>query len=75
MRGVTPAIDPGKIQRILEELKRLRLTDETIYPRNAAVNLINSMVNMSFSCDGTHYIDQQTFFTKHDTFERADKLQ
>jgi hypothetical protein len=73
--GRTPAIDLGKIDRILKEFKRLRLTDETIDLRNAAVNLINGMINMSFSCDGTHYIDQQTFFAKLDRFETPDKVQ
>ncbi len=48
------------------------LTDETIYLRNAAVNLINGMINMSFSCDGTHYIDHKTFFAKLDNFETLD---
>ena len=52
------------IDRVLGEFRRLRLTDETIYLRNAAVNLINGMINMSFSCDGTHYIDHKTFFAK-----------
>lgn len=57
------------IKRIFREFKRLRLTDETIYLRNAAVNLINGMINMSFSCDGTHYIDHETFIAKLDRFE------
>lgn len=64
-------IAADNIQRLLNEFKRLRLTDETIYLRNAAVNLINGMINMSFSCDGTHYIDHQTFFAKLDSFETA----
>lgn len=62
-------LQPADIERIFREFKRLRLTDETIYLRNAAVNLINGMINMSFSCDGTHYIDHQTFFAKLDQFE------
>jgi len=67
--GRTPLIGPPELRRLLNEFKRLRLTDETIYLRNAAVNLINGMINMSFSCDGTHYIDHRTFFAKLDTFE------
>ena len=54
---------------ILNEFRRLRLSDDTIYLRNAAVNLINGMINMSFSCDGTHYIDHKTFFDKLKNFE------
>jgi uncharacterized membrane protein len=56
-------------QPILTEFKRLHLTDETIYLRNAAINLINGMINMSLSCDGTHYIDHRTFFAKFEKFE------
>ena len=62
------AIECWTIDRLLGEFRRLRLTDETIYLRNAAVNLINGMINMSFSCDGTHYIDHKTFFAKLDDF-------
>lgn len=62
-------ITDSEIHRILREFKRLRLTDETLYLRNAAFNLINGMINMSFSCDGTHYIDHETFFEKLDRFE------
>jgi hypothetical protein len=67
--GRSSVIDARNIARLLREFKRLRLTDETIYLRNAAVNLINGMINMSFSCDGTHYIDHRTFFAKLDKFE------
>jgi len=30
--------------------------------------MINGMINMGFSCDGTRYIDHQTFFAKLQTF-------
>ena len=58
-----------ELSLIFKEFRRLRLSDETIYLRNAAVNLINGMINMSFSCDGTHYIDHKTFFSKLRDFE------
>ena len=67
--GRRPVLNANDIQRLVGEFKRLRLTDQTIYLRNAAVNVINGMINMSFSCDGTHYIDQHTFFAKLDRFE------
>ena len=70
--GRVPVIDGAGIDRILGEFRRLRLTDETIYLRNAAMNLINGMINMSFSCDGTHYIDHKTFFEKLENFETSD---
>ena len=71
--GRTPVIDTQDVGRILQEFRRLRLTDETVYLRNGAINLINAMINMSFSCDGTHYIDHRTFFAKLDTFETPDR--
>ena len=67
--GRVSLLNAGEIEPALGEFKRLRLTDETIYLRNAAVNLINGMINMSFSCDGTHYIDHKTFFSKLENFE------
>ena len=67
--GREPKIAVGDINRILGEFRRLRLTDQTIYLRNGSINMINGMINMSFSCDGTHYIDHHTFFDKLDRFE------
>jgi hypothetical protein len=67
--GRIPLLAQGDIKRVLAEFKRLRLTDQTIYLRNAAINLINGMINMSFSCDGTHYIDYKTFLAKLEKFE------
>jgi hypothetical protein len=69
LAGRTPLLGGPELARILTEFKRLRLSDETVYLRNAAVNLINGMVNMSFSCDGTHYIHHKTFIEKLDKFE------
>ena len=70
--GRSPLLSARDVRRVLQEFKRLRLTDETIYLRNGAINLINGMINMSFSCDGTHYIDHHTFFAKLDTFETTE---
>jgi hypothetical protein len=67
--GRRPLIGQAEIDLILDEFRRLRLTDETVYLRNGAINLINGMINMSFSCDGTHYIDHRTFFERLESFE------
>lgn len=69
--GRTSLVGAEEIAKLLAEFKRLRLTDETVYLRNGAVNLINGMINMTFSCDGTHYIDHKTFLTELDKFETA----
>ena len=67
--GRRSLLDSGAMTRLLSEFKRLRLTDETVYLRNAAINVINGMINMTFSCDGTHYIDHETFIAELDKFE------
>ncbi|MFZ1775366.1 MAG: hypothetical protein WAT78_15615 [Rhizobiaceae bacterium] len=67
--GRTAVIDKPQVERLLGEFKRLRLTDETVYLRNAAINMINGMINMSFSCDGTQYLDQRSFFAALDKFD------
>jgi hypothetical protein len=69
--GRKAVIAGNEIRRIFKEFRRLRLTDETIYLRNGSVNLISGMINMGFSCDGTHYIDHETFFSKLDKFETS----
>ena len=52
----------------MSEFQRLRLTDGTVYLRNASVNLVNGMIGMTFSCDGAHYIDHKTFFQRLEPF-------
>jgi len=71
--GCKSVLESQHIKRIFKEFRRLRLTDQTIYLRNGAVNLIDGMINMGFSCDGAHYIDHQTFFAKLDTFETTNQ--
>ena len=53
---------------ILNEFKRLRSTDQTIYMRNGSINRVNGLIGMNFSCDDAHYIDHKTFFEKLETF-------
>jgi hypothetical protein len=67
-----PLIVSEDVGLILNEFKRLRLTDENIYMRNGSINRINGMVGMTFSCDGAHYIDHKTFFNQLDTFGTCD---
>lgn len=57
-----PAIPPEGVAPILAQFKRLRMTDKTIYLRNASINRINGLIGMTFSCDGSHYIPYQEFF-------------
>ena len=63
-----PLIEAEDISIILKEFRRLRTTDQTIYLRNGSINRINGMIGMTFSCDGSHYIDHKTFFEKLESF-------
>lgn len=56
-------IDPA-----LAELRRLRLTGSNMYLRSASTNPINGVIAMTFSCDGSHYIDYDTSFAKLECF-------
>jgi len=62
--GRQPRVEPNSLSQILEEFKRLRLSDEQIYLRSASINRINGMIGMNFSCDGSHYIDHHEFFER-----------
>lgn len=61
-------IPQGDIERILETMKSLRLTDEQIYLRTASINLFNGMVSLTFSCDGSHYMPYMEFLLKDTSF-------
>lgn len=61
-------IPQADIRRILEIMRSLRLADETIYLRMASINIINGMVSLTFSCDGTHYMQYLEFLLKDKSF-------
>lgn len=58
-RPVIPAVD---VANILAVFKRLRFQDKSLYLRNASINRINGLIGMSFSCDGSHYIEYGEFY-------------
>jgi hypothetical protein len=67
--GAFPPTDPWigasvpdtALRPILSEFKRLRFRDEHVYLRNGSINVINGLIGLSFSCDGTHYMPHQDF--------------
>lgn len=63
--AVIPQTDIGKI---LHTMQALRLADETIYLRTASINLFNGMVSLTFSCDGSHYMNYLEFLLKDTSF-------
>ena len=60
-RNTVPA---SAIGPIFQQLKALRFADETIYLRNASLNLVKGVVSLNFSCDGTHYLDYRDFLER-----------
>jgi hypothetical protein len=62
--GRHPRIELHSMSLILDEFKRLRMSDEQVYLRSASINRLNGMIGMNFSCDGSHYIDCDEFFDR-----------
>ncbi len=56
------------IAKVIELFKALRKADEIIYLRSASFNLINGMVGLTFSCDGSHYLHYSEFIKKGSDF-------
>lgn len=49
-------VAPQHIRPVLEMFRILRFSDEQIYLRAGSLNLINGLVGLNFSCDGSHYL-------------------
>ena len=49
------------LEPVFLQFMALRFADENIYLRSGSVNIINGMVGLTFSCDGSHYIPAQEF--------------
>jgi len=62
------AIDAFMITKVLGVFKALRETDETIYLRAASLNIMNGLVGLNFSCDGSHYMPVNEFLDKNIDF-------
>jgi hypothetical protein len=63
---VEASIPPERIRPVLRRLKELRQTDENVYLRAGSLNVINGLVGLNFSCDGSHYLSVEEFLS-HDT--------
>lgn len=62
------AIPQQDIARILDTLHGMRMADENFYLRIASINIVNGMVSLTFSCDGTHYMSHDEFLSKNIQF-------
>ena len=63
-----PRVAVDDLAPVLAEFRRLRLTDRQVYLRNASINRVNGLIGMTFSCDGSHYIDFRDFLNRLDCF-------
>ena len=54
--------------QVFQQLKALRFADETIYLRSGSINIMNGMVGLTFSCDGSHYMPVEEFLDKDLSF-------
>jgi len=61
-------VAPIQIRQAFENMKALRFADETIYLRSSSINIMNGMVGLTFSCDGSHYMPVQEFIDKNTDF-------
>ena len=52
------------VHNVLKAFKFLREEDETIYLRAASLNIMNGLVGLNFSCDGSHYMSANEFLDK-----------
>lgn len=57
-----------KIMPIFEVFRDLRFADDNIYLRAGSINVINGMVSLNFSCDGSHYMRFDEFLKKNVDF-------
>lgn len=61
-------IPADNIRPVLDGLRQLRYMDETLYLRSGSLNIFNGIINLTFSCDGSHYIPFDEFLNKEHAF-------
>lgn len=64
-------VPADQIGPVLQGLRELRYTDETIYLRSGSLNIFNGMVSLTFSCDGSHYMPYAEFLDRDMPFWQA----
>ena len=61
-------IPAKKVRAILDGFRQLRYMDDTLYLRAGALNIFNGIINLTFSCDGSHYLPFDEFLNKEHAF-------
>lgn len=62
------SVPKQKVRKVLEKFKQLREADDVIYLRSGSLNIINGIVGLVFSCDGSHYIPADDFLSEECKF-------
>lgn len=63
-------VAPSLIRPVLERLNELRHADENMYLRAGSLNVVNGLVGLNFSCDGSHYLHVDEFLSRDTRFWR-----
>jgi hypothetical protein len=56
-------VRPEQVRMVLNKFRQLREADDVIYLRSGSLNIINGIVGLTFSCDGSHYIPVAEFLS------------
>lgn len=64
-RAIVP---PEQVMPVFEMFRSLRFADENVYLRAGSLNIINGMVGLNFSCDGSHYMRFDEFLERSTNF-------
>ncbi len=58
------AIPADKVAAVFRTFRDLRFMDENIYLRSGSLNIMNGIIALNFSCDGSHYMPWDEFLHK-----------
>lgn len=53
---INAVVPPNRIDDVMAVFKSLRRSDKAVYLRSGSLNIINGIVGLNFSCDGSHYL-------------------
>ncbi len=56
------------VRPVLERFKELRRADDVVYLRSGSLNIISGLVEVNFSCDGSHLMPAEMFLEKDEAF-------
>ncbi len=65
---VDARVAPAQIHPVLEQFRTLREADENIYLRSGSLNVMNGIIGLTFSCDGSHYLTVDEFLSREHPF-------